>query len=91
MKLKNYRRYEWKNFEVTILEDQRILVQDVLQGSKEYLDLRDRVIKASLGFNYLVVATSSQCYVYSDRNWNTPVIIDLRNNGRVLCIQQCAE
>ncbi|KAI8852661.1 WD40-repeat-containing domain protein [Chytridium lagenaria] len=29
-----------------------------------------------------------QCYVYSDKNWNTPAIIDLTNNGRVICIKQ---
>ncbi|KAI8926289.1 WD40-repeat-containing domain protein [Entophlyctis helioformis] len=85
------KRYDWKNYEVTLLDDHKILVHDVTQGSKENLEFRDRVIKACLGFGHLVVATSSQCYVYSDRNWNTPVIVDLSNNGRVTCIQQCAE
>eukprot|EP00842_Homolaphlyctis_polyrhiza_P004118 jgi/Hompol1/4707/HPOL_002297-RA len=85
------RRYEWKNYEVTIIDDHKIIVHDVVQGSKENLELRDRVIKACLGFGHLVVATSSQCYVYSERNWNTPVIIDLSNNGRVTCIQQCVD
>ncbi|KAL2911875.1 hypothetical protein HK105_208658 [Polyrhizophydium stewartii] len=85
------KRYEWKNYEVTVLDDHKIVVHDVVQGSKENLELRDRVIKASLGFGHLVVATAFQCYVYSERNWNTPVIIDLSNNGRVTCLQQCSD
>lgn len=30
----------------------------------DMLDFRDRVIKASLAYGHLVVATSLQCYVY---------------------------
>ncbi|OAJ40437.1 hypothetical protein BDEG_24171 [Batrachochytrium dendrobatidis JEL423] len=85
------RRHEWKNYEVTIMDENKILVHDVVQGSKEHLELRSRVISSSLNFGHLVVATSSQCYVYSQKNWNTPVIIDLSNNGRVICIQQSNE
>jgi intraflagellar transport protein 80 len=85
------RRFEWKNYEVTILDDHKIKVHDVVQGNNEILEFRDRVIKASLGFGHLVVATFAQCCVYSEKNWNTPVIIDLTNTGRVICIKQCAE
>ncbi|TPX69276.1 hypothetical protein SpCBS45565_g02595 [Spizellomyces sp. 'palustris'] len=85
------RRYEWKNHEVILLDDHTIHVHDAVNGATENLDFRDRVVKVSLGFGYLVVATSSQCHVYSERNWNTPAIVDLTNNGRVTCIQQCPE
>ena len=59
-----YRRLEWSNFEATITESKKISIRNVLNDSHEKLDFRDRVIKASLAFNHLVVATSSQCYVY---------------------------
>ncbi|TPX54497.1 hypothetical protein PhCBS80983_g05895 [Powellomyces hirtus] len=85
------RRYEWKNYEVTVLDDHRIHVHDVVQGVTENLDFRDRVVKAALGHSHLIVATSSQCHIYNERNWNTPAIVDLVNNGRVTCIQQCPE
>ena len=29
-----------------------------------FSDFRDRIIKTSLAFNHLVVATTSQCYIY---------------------------
>lgn len=67
-----------------------MLVNNV-QGSTENLEFRDRVIKVCMGFNYLVITTSFQCYIYSEKNWNTPIIVDLKNNGRVTCIQQCVE
>ncbi|KAI9103258.1 WD40-repeat-containing domain protein [Phlyctochytrium arcticum] len=86
-----HRRLEWKNQEVTILDDHRIHIQEVLQGSTENLEFRDRVVKASLGFGYLVVATATQCHIYNERNWNTPAIVDMATNGRVTCIQQCPE
>lgn len=83
------RQLDWKNYEFVISDDHKIIVNDVLNGTKEELEFRDRVINASIGFSYLIVATSSQCYVYSDKNWNTPTIVDLSNNGRVTCIKQC--
>ena len=52
-----------------------------------FTDFRDRIIKASLEFNHLVVATSSQCYIYSVKNWNTPTIFDLKN-GNITLIKQ---
>ncbi|KAK3738527.1 hypothetical protein QZH41_012034, partial [Actinostola sp. cb2023] len=80
------RRLEWKNFEVTVTERKSIKVRDVMNDTKETLDFRDRIIKTSLGFNHLVVATSSQCYIYSVKNWNTPMIFDLKNGNITLIV-----
>lgn len=81
------RRLEWKNLELTISQRKTILVKDVSSDAKENLDFRDRVIKASLAFNHLVVTTSSQCYLYSVNNWNTPTIFDLKNGSTSLIVQ----
>ncbi|XP_015761944.1 PREDICTED: intraflagellar transport protein 80 homolog isoform X2 [Acropora digitifera] len=81
------RRLEWKNFEVTVTDKKSILVRDVTNNIKESLDFRDRIIKTSLAFNHLVVATTSQCYIYSVRNWNTPMIFDLKNGNITLIVQ----
>ena len=53
----------------------------------EKLEFRDRIIQASLGHGFLVVATTSQCYVYTTKNWNTPTIFDLKD-GSVSLIAQ---
>ena len=34
-----------------------------------------------------MVATTSQCSVYNTRNWNTPVIFDLRDGAVTLIVQ----
>lgn len=39
-------------------------VRNVTNEAVDMLDFRDRVIKASLAYGHLVVATSLQCYVY---------------------------
>lgn len=55
---------EWRNFEIVVVSGKTVEVRNVLDDSKEKLEFRDRIIKTSLSFEYLIVATSSQCYVY---------------------------
>ena len=58
------RQLEWKNFEVVVSSSKLINVRNVMNDAKEKLDFRDRVIKTSVSFKYMIVATSSQCYIY---------------------------
>lgn len=39
-------------------------VRNVTNNAVDVLEFTDRVIKASLAYSHLVVATSLQCYVY---------------------------
>lgn len=72
-------RLEWKNTEVTLLEPRKLRVQDVANESLEDLEYaRDRVVEVGLGFDMLVVTTTSQCFVYSLSNLNTPIIFDIK-------------
>ncbi|GBG65480.1 hypothetical protein CBR_g51075 [Chara braunii] len=80
------RKIEWKRITATIEDTNRILIQDVLTETVEELDFRDRVIKASLGCDHLVVATATQCCIFSTSNWNTPHIFDIKDT--VLMILQ---
>ena len=73
------RRLEWKNAEVTLLEPRKIRVQDVANETLEDLEYaRDRVVEVGLGFDMLVVTTTTQCFVYSLGNLNTPIIFDIK-------------
>jgi len=47
----------------------------------EELEFRDRVVEMALDYGNLVVATSTQCHIYSVNNLNTPHIMDLRGRG----------
>ncbi|CAL4111796.1 unnamed protein product, partial [Meganyctiphanes norvegica] len=78
---------EWKNYEATVTSRKTIALRNVTNEAWEKLELRDRIIKVSLSFSHLVVVTSTQAYVYSTRNWNTPIIFDLKEASASLIVQ----
>ncbi|NWV82152.1 IFT80 protein, partial [Dasyornis broadbenti] len=79
--------WEWKNFEITLIKRRTMKVHNVINDAVDLLEFRDRVIKASLNYGYLVVSTSLQCYVFSTKNWNTPLIFDLKEGTVSLILQ----
>lgn len=71
------RSIEWRNFEAKLVGQRSISVQDVVSETYESLDFnRDRVVEFALGHGHLVVSTTTQCFIYSTSNWNTPYIFD---------------
>ena len=64
--------------QVTLTDSTHVSVSDVTSEAGEELDFRERVVKLSLSYGHLVVATTSQCHVYNVHNWNTPHMFDLR-------------
>uniref|UniRef100_A0A8C5YXR1 Intraflagellar transport protein 80 homolog n=1 Tax=Marmota marmota marmota TaxID=9994 RepID=A0A8C5YXR1_MARMA len=80
-------RWEWKNFQITLTKRRTMQVRNVLNDAVDLLEFRDRVIKASLNYAHLVVSTSLQCYVFSTKNWNTPLIFDLKEGTVSLILQ----
>ena len=73
------RRLEWKNTEVTLIESRKIRVQDIANEALEDLEFsRDRVVEMGVGFDYLIVSTTTQCFIYNLQNLNTPIIYDIR-------------
>jgi len=66
-----------------------ISIRNVSNDSWEKLEFPDRVIKVALGYSHLVVVTPSQCHIYTTKNWNTPVIFDLREGS--VCMLLLAE
>ncbi|XP_036393391.1 intraflagellar transport protein 80 homolog isoform X2 [Megalops cyprinoides] len=80
-------RWEWKSFEITLTKRRTMQVRNVMNDAVDALEFRDRVIKASLSHGHLVVTTSLQCYVYSAKNWNTPLIFDLKEGSVSLILQ----
>ncbi|XP_053315521.1 intraflagellar transport protein 80 homolog [Spea bombifrons] len=79
--------WEWNNFEVTLIKRRAMQVRNVINDAVDLLEFRDRVIKASLNYGHLVVSTSLQCYVFSTKNWNTPLIFDLKDSAVTLILQ----
>ncbi|VDN24702.1 unnamed protein product, partial [Cylicostephanus goldi] len=57
--------------------------------AQETLETRDRITHTSLAHNQLIVVTTSQLYIYSSKNWNTPVIVDVKDKTIAL-VQQAS-
>ena len=43
------------------------------------------------GFDHLIVATSTQCHIYSTGNWNTPHIFDLKDTVTLILQVRCLQ
>ncbi|CAH8493309.1 unnamed protein product [Schistosoma mattheei] len=79
---------EWNGFEAVLTDERTVVLHNLRNESIERLEFRDRVSKASFSFNYFIVVTSTQCYVYNIKNFNTPTIIELKESS-VTHISQC--
>ncbi|XP_054283963.1 intraflagellar transport protein 80 homolog isoform X2 [Macrosteles quadrilineatus] len=75
------RRLEWQHLEAVQGSRKSVTVRDVSTEAKDKLEFPERVIQLSLGYRHLVVVTSTQCYIYKVTNFNTPIIIDLREGA----------
>jgi intraflagellar transport protein 80 len=82
------RHLEYKNTEVILIEPRKLRVQDPINESIEDLEFpRDRIVEIGIGFEMLIVTTTTQCYLYSIQNLNTPMIFDLKAPPN--CIHIC--
>ena len=84
--------FQYKNIDYTecifgFIGRKTIALRNVTNDAWEQLEFRDRIIQLALGYNHLVVATTSQCYVYTTRNWNTPTIFELKDGSVSLIVQ----
>ncbi|CAD5233469.1 unnamed protein product [Bursaphelenchus xylophilus] len=83
------RRLWWHNLEAVQVENRRIDLRDVMsEVAKEKLEVKNRVTRLQLGYGQLVVSTTKQLYIFSAKNWNTPIISELKD-GNVTLILLC--
>lgn len=63
-----------------------LIARSVAANTDEELDFREPIVRVSLQYGHLVVATASQCIVYREDNWLSPSTIMLK--GGVKAISQ---
>ncbi|XP_062133330.1 intraflagellar transport protein 80 homolog [Drosophila sulfurigaster albostrigata] len=73
-----------RNLKATSSSRKSIALQDIANGTNDVLDFPQRVINFALGYGHLVVATTHQLHIYNEKYVNTPIIIDGRNDVRVI-------
>ncbi|XP_017852238.2 LOW QUALITY PROTEIN: intraflagellar transport protein 80 homolog [Drosophila busckii] len=73
-----------RNLKASSTSRKSIALQDIANGSRDVLEFPQRVINFALGYGHLVVATTHQLHIYNEKYINTPIIIDGRNDVRVI-------
>eukprot|EP01119_Soliformovum_irregulare_P002458 TRINITY_DN12704_c0_g1_i1.p1 TRINITY_DN12704_c0_g1~~TRINITY_DN12704_c0_g1_i1.p1 ORF type:complete len:529 (-),score=125.67 TRINITY_DN12704_c0_g1_i1:3-1562(-) len=78
------RKLEWQSIVVTTDEDNHIHIQDVTTEQIEEHACRDRLIKISLAYDYLVAATTTQLQVFNVATWNSPIAVDIKESVNLI-------
>ncbi|XP_017043901.1 intraflagellar transport protein 80 homolog [Drosophila ficusphila] len=73
-----------RNLKATTKTRKSIALKDIATGSQDVLDFPQRIVNFALGYGHLVVATTHQVHIYNEKYINTPIIIDGRNDTRVI-------
>ncbi|XP_016984193.1 intraflagellar transport protein 80 homolog [Drosophila rhopaloa] len=73
-----------RNLKATSKSRKSIALKDIATGTQDVLDFPQRVVNFGLGYGHLVVATTHQVHIYNEKYINTPIIIDGRNDTRVI-------
>lgn len=76
----------YKNLKAITTGRRVIVLKDIINGTTDTLDFSDRIIKWELGFGHLVVATSNQIHIFNENYINTPIIIDGRQDVRIIIL-----
>ena len=50
----------------------------------EEIDFRDRLIDMTIGYNFLIVVTNSQCHIYNINYIQTPYSFDLKEKVKMI-------
>lgn len=79
------RKIAWDSYSATLTDSKKLLLQNVAKDTTNELEQRDKVIKMSMGYGYVVVCTSTTCSCYNLQRIQTPVQFDLRD--AVIAIQ----
>lgn len=76
------------NLEVVQSKRNQLEVRDLSADlAREILETRDRISRFSNAFGQLLVVTTQQLYIYSSKNWNTPVIVELKERTITMILQ----
>lgn len=73
------RSLESNAWNVTNSSRRTVRVNNAISDFNELLEFRDSVMRMSLSYDYLVIVTTSQCFIYHTANWSTPHHFDVKN------------
>ncbi|CAF3285060.1 unnamed protein product [Rotaria socialis] len=81
------RRVDWRHLEFILTDSKLITISNCETELKDKIELKDRLVKMSVGFGYLIVLTSNQGLIYNCKHLGHPAIFDLRDMSMSLIVQ----
>ena len=78
------RNVTWSNWEIQLTEDNKLHVLDLVNEMNEEIEIGERIINITMGYDHLILATPTQCYIYNVANWTTPHIFDIKDSVNLI-------
>ena len=78
------RAVTWKNIEVRLDENNKLIVTDFQNDGFEEIDFHERLIDMTLGYDYLIVVTNNQCHIYNIDNLKAPYKFDIKDKVKMI-------
>ena len=78
------RNVTWKNIEVRLDENNKLIITDFETDGFQEIDFKERLIDMTLGYDYLIVVTSNQCYIYNIENLTSPYKFDIKEKVKMI-------
>lgn len=78
------RAVTWKNVEVRLDENNKLIVTDFQTDGFAEIDFNERLIDMMLGYDYLIVVTNNQCHIYNVDNLHAPYKFDIKDKVKLI-------
>ena len=78
------RTVNWKNIEVRLDENNKLICTDFENDGFQEIDFKERLIDMKLGYDYLIVVTPNQCHIYNVENINSPYKFDIKEKVKMI-------
>ena len=78
------RAVSWKNIEVRLDENNKLIVTDFQTDGFAEIDFNERLIDMTLGYDFLIVVTNNQCHIYNVDNLNAPYKFDIKEKVKMI-------
>ncbi|CCW71527.1 unnamed protein product [Phytomonas sp. Hart1] len=71
------RKVTWGPYCATLVDSHKLTVQNIAEDTVEKLELRDKVIKLDIGYEHIIVCTTTYCACYPVKRLHASVQFDL--------------
>lgn len=81
------KKLDWRTFQLQLTDKNSIRVNDIDKNIDGDYEFKENITKISIGFDHLIVITSTQCHIYKVNNMNLAHSMNLKDAQISLIIQ----